>query len=165
MYRVLAEEEERHRVEDDDGRTVGWIHGRTIGFRGFDDEARALHAAGVAWRALDRVLRREFAGWPRHEPAYDRLHIANDERGEWITDGQWTLARVLRFDRTPRGAAPLALEFQLPSYAREGVAVAAAQLMGVALGEMIARPPVLSRSAEAAHAADATDTAASIAVR
>ena len=153
MYRVLAEGEERHRVEDVDGTPVGWIHGRTIGFRGFDDEAHALRAAGVAWRALDRVLRREFAGWPRHEPAYDRLRLANDGTGEWVTDGQWTLARVLRYDRTPRGAPPLALEFQLPSYAREGVAVAAAQLMGVALGEMIARPPVASRSVDATAAA------------
>ena len=34
MIRVLATGENRHRLEDEAGRRVGWIHGRALGFGG-----------------------------------------------------------------------------------------------------------------------------------
>jgi hypothetical protein len=42
----------------DAGRDVGWITGRTVGFRGFADETEAAHAAWVAYRTLSRRLAR-----------------------------------------------------------------------------------------------------------
>jgi len=42
----------------DADRVVGWISGDTIGFRGFQDETEATHAAWVAHRTLARRLAR-----------------------------------------------------------------------------------------------------------
>lgn len=42
----------------DAGRTVGWISGSTIGFRGFANESEATHAAWVAHRTLARRIAR-----------------------------------------------------------------------------------------------------------
>ena len=42
----------------DAGRAAGWIAGNTVGFRGFDDETEAAHAAWVAHRTIARRLAR-----------------------------------------------------------------------------------------------------------
>jgi hypothetical protein len=42
----------------DAGRVVGWITGKSIGFRGFRDETEATHAAWVAYRTLARRIAR-----------------------------------------------------------------------------------------------------------
>ena len=42
----------------DADRAVGWIVGNTIGFRGFQDETEATHAAWVAHRTLARRIAR-----------------------------------------------------------------------------------------------------------
>ncbi|MDF1506369.1 hypothetical protein [Roseisolibacter sp. H3M3-2] len=150
MLRVLADGEERHRLEDARGREVGWVRGRVVTLGWFADERRALAATGAAWRALDATLRRAFAGWPRYAPALDRLHVVHDGVDEWLSDGHARLARVVR---PRRGAAPadaVALAFELPSYAHEGLAVTAAQAMAQAVHEPVA--PVAAHLPTASHA-------------
>ena len=133
MLKIFADGEEAHRLEGPDGTVVGWVRGRGIGFRGFTSERQALTAAAAAWRALDAVLRRQFAGWPRHEPALDRLRVVHDGVYEWISDGDSALARLHRLDTGAEFGRWLAIEFELPSFASEGIAVAAAQLVGEAI--------------------------------
>ena len=93
MLRIFADGESAHRLEGPDGTVVGWVRGRGIGFRGFANERQAVDAAVAAWKALDAVLRRQFAGWPRHAPALDRLRVVHDGVYEWISDGDSTVAR------------------------------------------------------------------------
>ena len=48
----------------DANRTVGWLSGNRVGFRGFADEVEAAHAAWVAYRTLSRRLARRYATRP-----------------------------------------------------------------------------------------------------
>jgi hypothetical protein len=133
MLRVLGDGENRHRVEDDSGTPIGWVRGRAVGFHGLASEEAALKAVVDASRALEGVLRTTYPGWPRYQPSRTRLRLVHDGAYEWITDGSAPLARLLRI----RGETPtdgsFGLEFVLPSYASEGVAVVAAQALGRAL--------------------------------
>ncbi len=152
MLRVLGDGEGRHRIESADGVPLGWIRGRAIGFRGLPDETVAVRAAVAAVRALEAVLRREYPGWPRYEPRLDALRLVHDGAYEWISDGTAPIARLLR----PGADAPderYGLEFVLPSYASEGLAVSAAQALARALA------PHLGVPAAARPAPSATDAA------
>ena len=133
MIRVLTDGEQRHRLEDAEGRLIGWIRRRTVGFRGFTSEHDAMSAAVVGWRALESVLRREYSGWPRFDPVLDELRLVHDGAHEWISDGRIPLVRLVRPPADAGPGAPLAIEFVLPSYATEGVAIAAAQAVARAL--------------------------------
>jgi hypothetical protein len=133
MITVLADGEQRHRLEDAEGRLIGWIRRRAVGFRGFASERDAISAAVDGWRALESVLRREYAGWPRFEPALTKLTFVHDGAHEWISDGRTPLARLLRPPADQESDASFAIEFVLPSYASEGVAIAAAQVVARAL--------------------------------
>jgi hypothetical protein len=133
MIRVLADGEQRHRLEDAEGRLIGWIRRRAVGFRGFASERDAITAAVDGWRALESVLRREYAGWPRFEPAFDELRLVHDGAHEWISDGRTPLARLIRPPADGGSDGSFAIEFVLPSYASEGVAIAAAQVLARAL--------------------------------
>lgn len=132
MISVLADGEERHRLEDVEGRSIGWIRQKAVGFRGFPTERDAMRAAVDAWGALQRVLQREYAGWPRHEPALDRLRLVHDGAYEWISDGARPLARLHR-PKPASSSDTFAIELVLPSFATEGVAVSAAQVIAHAL--------------------------------
>ena len=149
MLRVLADGEDRHRIEDAAGREVGWIRGRVIGLCGFADVSHAMAAAAPAWRALDAVLRRTFAGWPRYAPAFDALRPMHDGIDEWLTDGHTRIALVMRTPQDPwhdaSHAHGLTLAFALPSYAHEGLAVSAAQLMGEAVHGLVSETVPRSR--------------------
>jgi hypothetical protein len=150
MITVLADGEQRHRLEDAEGRLVGWIRRRAVGFRGFASERHAMTAAVDGWRALGSVLRREYPGWPRFEPMLDELHLVHDGAHEWISDGRTPLARLVR-PQADYGSedATFAIEFVLPSYATEGVAIAAAQVVARALQDHAQRraaAPALSAS-------------------
>lgn len=133
MIRVLADGEQRHRLEDADGRLLGWIRRRAVGLRGFASERDAMTAAVDGWRALETALRREYAGWPRFEPALTRLRLVHDGAHKWISDGRTPLARIVRPPADRGSDASYAIEFVLPSYASEGVAIAAAQVVARAL--------------------------------
>jgi hypothetical protein len=162
MLRVLADGDDTHRLEDADGTPVGWIRGRVIGLRGLADEDQAMAVAIAAWRALDAALRRQFSGWPRYEPRLDRLRIVHDGVHAWISDGTASLARLTRPGDAHPHASSFAIEFELPSFASEGIVITAAQLMGnafrahVAAGGRPARASELPPRAARRLAADGT---------
>lgn len=132
MIRVLATGENRHRLEDEAGRRVGWIHGRALGFGGMRSEAEAMAAAVTAWQAFDAALRRHYFGRPRHDASPDRLRLVHDGAYEWVADGSRPLARLYR-PSDDRADGEFSIELVLPSYANEGAAVAVAQAVGGAL--------------------------------
>jgi hypothetical protein len=127
MIRILADGENRHRVESEDGRHLGWIRRRVIGLRGFASESDAIQAATRAWHALEAILRREYPGWPRFEPSFDRLRLVHDGAYEWISDGKTPIARLHRPGEAKDSS--YGVEFVLPSFSSEGVAIAAALVM------------------------------------
>ena len=143
MVRALADGDNRHRLENADGRDIGWIAQRTIGFRGFPTERDAVSAAVDSWHALEGALNREYAGRPRTQIAADRVRVVRDGSGECVSDGTTVLARLRRLpDDAPSGSSvatdassgsSLAIELQLPTYATEGVAIAAAQVLARAI--------------------------------
>jgi len=133
MVRALADGEGRHRLEGVDGRDIGWIVRRAIGFRGFATETHAMDAALDSWRALEASLNREYAGRPKREVLVDALHIVHEGSSEWISDGRTRLARLQRLPDDMSGLPEFAIELQLPSYATEGVAIAAAQVVARAI--------------------------------
>lgn len=132
MLKILSDGDNRHRVEDAAGMQIGWIAGRTVGFRGFATEDDAREATSAAWCALDRVLRQQFAGWPRDAPKLDQLHTVHDGAYEWFSDGTAPIARLLRPQRRAYDHS-FGIELVLPSYASEGVAIAAAHSVAMAI--------------------------------
>ncbi len=146
MVSILSDGNDGHRLEDADGRLLGSIRNRTIRLGGLASEPEAIDAAVAAWNALDLALSRQFPGWPRHEPARDAIGLVHDGAYEWISDGRRPMARLFR-PRADRAAEPsFAIEFVLPSYASEGVAITAAPQMLRALGEVGAPGGELERA-------------------
>ena len=132
MIKVFADGENTHRLEDSSGQAIGWIRGRVIGFRGVRSEEEATVAVVAAHGPLETSLRQHFPGWPSHTPSLARTRIVMDGAYEWIADGSHPLARLHRpGQESDRGL--FALEFVLPSYASEGVAMSVAQVLGNAL--------------------------------
>ena len=136
MLRVMEMGEGIHRIEAPDGAVVGWIRGRTVAFRGFADVDAAIDAAGPASAALEKVLRRQYPGWPHYEVAREKLRLVHDGAYEWVSDGSAPIARLIR-PREDRDE-DYGLEFALPSYASEGVAISAAQSLWLALSAHVA---------------------------
>ena len=150
MVRALADGEDRHRLEDANGRDIGWIVRRAIGFRGFATEEAAMQAALDSWRALEASLNREYAGRPRRDVRADRLRIVQDGTGDWVSDGQIPIARLQRPLDDHSRMAMFAIELQLPSYATEGVTIAAAQVVARTIQHHLADAGLAEANAEAA---------------
>jgi hypothetical protein len=150
MLKILSDGDNKHRVEDSAGTQIGWINGRTIGFRGFDTEDDAREATIAAWRALGSALRQQYAGWPRYEPKLDQLRRIHDGAYEWFYDGTAPIARLLRPQRRAYDRS-FGIELVLPSYASEGVAIAAAH--------SVAKAIVPYRDAALVPSADRSDAA------
>jgi hypothetical protein len=140
MLRVLSDGDDRYRLENENDVQIGWISGRSIGFRGFATEADAKEGAIAAWRALDLVLRRQYPGWPSYAPSLDELQLVHDGAYEWFADGTSPIARLIRPQRRAYDLT-FGIELVLPSYASEGVAITAAHAVGAAL-ESAATPLV-----------------------
>ena len=151
MVRALADGEDRHRLEDADGRDIGWIVRGAIGFQGFATETHAMQAALDSWRALEASLNREYAGRPKREVLSERLRIVRDGAKEWISDGRIRLAGLHRLPDGPGGEVVFAIELHLPSYATEGVAVAAAQVLARAVRHHLHDTGIRETNAEAAR--------------
>ena len=132
MLNVHADGENRHRLEDQAGAQVGWIRGRAIGFTGIATERDALRAAATGSRALQLALRRPYPGWPQYEPALETLKLVHDGAYEWVSDGKVPLARLVR-PYPSAGRDGYGLEYVLPSFASEGVAITIAQALAHAL--------------------------------
>ena len=126
MLKILDHGDDKYDVQDSSGTKIGWISGRSIGFRGFATETDARDGAVAAWRALDRVLRQCCAECPRRQPALDRLRTVHDGAYEWFYDGTAPIARLLRPQRRAYDGS-FGIELVLPSSAGHGVAIAAAR--------------------------------------
>jgi hypothetical protein len=144
MLKILSDGDNKHRVEDAGGTQIGWINGRTIGFRGFATEDDARDATIAAWAAFDRALRQQYAGWPRYEPNLDQLRTMHDGVYEWFYDGSAPIARLLRPQRRAYDQS-FGVELVLPSYASEGVAIAAAHSVAKAIEPYRDAPPAVIR--------------------
>lgn len=155
MLSVHGDGERRHRLENAAGAEVGWIDGRAIGFRGFVDVEGAMRAAVAGAGALHAALRRAYPGWPAYTPAFESLRVMHDGVDEWITNGEVAIARVVR-PPADRATGPLGVEFVLPSYASEGVAIVVAQAVGRAVGGFLAGAPALADAAARTPAARTT---------
>lgn len=125
MLTVLSDGDGKYRLEDSTGTLVSWINGRAISLRGFPTERAARDAAVAGWRALGEALRQEFAGWPEHAPALDRLRTVHDGAYEWFYDGTAAIARLIRPQRRAFDST-FGIEFVLPSYATDGAVISAA---------------------------------------
>jgi hypothetical protein len=149
-----------HRLEDADGNQVGSIRNGTIRLRGLKSKADAITAAMIAWETLDAALAREFAGWPRHRPVLGRLRVVHNGAYDWVADGPKPLARLLTMPVAEASGDTFAIEFLLPSYASEGVAISAAQLMATALDDYMRPRDGLANELEDAVASGSTDEVA-----
>ncbi len=141
MLSVHADGENRYRLEHATGESIGWIRGRAIGIIGLRTERDALRAAVTGARAMQAALRRQYPGWPQHEPAYDALRLVHDGAYEWVSDGLTPVARLVRLAPARSFEGPFGLEFVLPSFASEGVAMVVAQALGSALLPHLALEP------------------------
>jgi hypothetical protein len=126
MLKILNHGDDKYGVKDSSGEKIGWISGRSIGFRGFATETDARDGAVAAWRALDRVLRQYCAECPRRQPALDRLRTVHDGACEWFYDGTAPIARLLRPKRRAYDGS-FGIELVLPSSAGTSVALEAAR--------------------------------------
>jgi hypothetical protein len=145
MFSVLADGPGRYRLGDGTGADVGWIRGKTIGFRGLRNKSEASVAASVGWKTLRTLLRREYADWPRQEVDWERLRFVNDGAHDWVSDGRIPLARVYRSGSDPaHGPSPartLAVEFVLPSWLNEERVIPLARALWHVLGPLLGETP------------------------
>jgi hypothetical protein len=116
---------------------VGWVRARAIGFGGFHTEEAAFAAALEGGRALATCLKREFG--VRHPALSDTPHLrkVHDGAYDWIADGRVPVARLLQVETGAGATERFAIEFVLPSYATDAVAINAAQIVYGALGSGI----------------------------
>ena len=136
MFKIFADgEDDRLRLEDPEGRRVGWIRGHTIGFDGLASEKAALQAAVEAWPSLEMTLHREFPGRVTRPLNRSNVDLTHDGASEWVADGYRHLARLLRPLTARNGDDSFALEFFVPSYATQHVTIAAAQAVGAVLSK------------------------------
>ena len=131
MLKVLSDGDNKYRLEDGTGVAVGWINGRSVGFRGFATESDAREAAIAARRALDVALRHEYPGWPAQE-SIGEVRAIHDGADEWFYGGTRAIARLLRPQRRAYNYS-FGIELLLPSYASEGVAITAAYSLARAI--------------------------------
>jgi hypothetical protein len=131
MVRILADGDS-HLLETTDGRRIGWIRDRAIGFTGFESRDDALQWAIEGWSSLQSALERSYSGWPRRSVSAEDTRID----GDTITDGATAIARLVNHDD-----ASFAIEFELPTYATDGVAISAASQVGTTMLKYSAPEP------------------------
>lgn len=140
MFSVLADGPRRHRLVEGAGAEVGWIRGRAIGFRGFRNKTEVIAAAAAGWRALQALLHRGYAAWPRQVVDWERLRFVHDGAHEWVSDGHIPLARLQRVPGNvgdarsadgvdPAGTNELAIEFVVPSWTDERAMIPIAHVL------------------------------------
>jgi hypothetical protein len=132
MLAVIAHGEDVFRLVDGTGRDVGWVRPKTVGFSGFISEHSARGAAIDGARVLVRSLKREFGTAHLELTDEPRGRTIRDRTGEWVADGKVRVARLLRVENGGCGQE-FAIEYQLPPYANQAVAINAAQIVYGAL--------------------------------
>lgn len=115
-------------------REIGWVEGRTIGFRGFADADEARAAATTAYNALTgwAARQRRAAPAPRR---VDRLSVRHEGAVEWLTLGGVRIGRLRQFgwDDAPDAAPDVGFEIRLPERVDGELALGAAQVVDRAL--------------------------------
>lgn len=134
MVTVLAYGENAFRLVNAAGTNVGWVRPRTIGFGGFGSEEAARAATLGGARALASCLKREFGVAHPELSQRPRLRTVRDGADEWVVDGRTRIARLLRVETGRSAREQFAIEFTLPSYATDAVAINAAQIVYGVLG-------------------------------
>ena len=137
MLKIISDGENRFRLESATGADIGWIRGRTIGFRGLPNESAAIRAGVEASRALESALQRQYPGRPVPEISKKGVRLVYDGAYEWIADGNRPLARVLRPAPPPYEDDSFGIELQVPSYATHHVAISAANAVWKAVGPLL----------------------------
>lgn len=156
------------------GDTVfGWIDGMTIGFRGFRDEAEAVHAAWVAYRTMSRRFARE--GRRRPLPIdTEPMSLERSADVEHILAAGRPIGTLVRpGPDSHSGPDSFGFELQLPRPADELTLRSTAHLLyltlrrsGIRWGMWAPAPreranPATTRATDLAPAAPATDLATS----
>ena len=149
MFKVFIDgNDDRLRLEDLEGKNVGWIRDHTIGFGGLPSEKIALRAVPEAWMALETTLQRGYPGRAPRPVQKSNIDVVHDGAYEWVADGFRPLARLMRPHTGRNSEASYALEFLVPFYATQHVTIAAAQAVWEALSDFIpVRPDDASRPA------------------
>jgi hypothetical protein len=137
MITFHSDGENRYRLERSDGRDIGWIRGRVIGFGGIRTEGQAIGAVRCGVPVFDASLRRHYFGWPTRATDGAEFRLVHDGAYEWVSMGVQPLARLYR-PEARRSHGDFAIEFVLPSYASEGVAISVAQTLGAAIQAYLA---------------------------
>lgn len=101
----------------DDGRAVGWIRGRSIGFRGFANETDAGTGAWVAYGTVARRLSRGTGGGPTPGAVEPLTFRQLDEREIILATGReiGTLIRPGAGSRSGRDAFGFEIEIPAPA--------------------------------------------------
>lgn len=140
MFKVFIDgNDDRLRLEDQNGEKIGWIHGHAIGFGGVASEKDALVAAGEASRALESTLQRAYTGGTSTRLWNSKIEVMYDGAYEWIVAGFRPLARLLRPHTERNIEDSFALEFLVPSYATQHVTLAVAHSIWEVLSKYVAQ--------------------------
>lgn len=113
---------------NDAERTVGWINGDRVGFRGFATDEEAAHAAWVAYRTIRRRLARSHGLRPipiGTEP----LALQRDSDRWLIVASGGPIATLVEPDRAVTDDASYGFELAIPQPADEVLARAMAHLI------------------------------------
>jgi hypothetical protein len=138
MFKVFIDgNDDRLRLEDENGRRIGWIRGHAIGFTGLPSDESAIRAVLRGWPALDDTLQRAYPGKARHHVKASNVGIIHDGAYDWVADGYYPLARLLRPGIGGSSEESIAVEFLTPSYATQHVTIAVAQAVWEALAGLI----------------------------
>ena len=132
MVRVIGTDDGGYRLEQVDGALLGTVRNRVVRLGRFSSDEDAISAAQALWTALDAALQRHYASWPRYAPDPAALRLVHDGAYEWVSDGVRPLARVIRSPSRP-ALGHARLEFVLPTFATEGVAIGVATALVKAL--------------------------------
>ena len=98
----------------DGERSVGWIAGRTIGFRGFANESDAASAARIAFRTIARRLARRPGGRPISS-RIGSLALRRDGDRDLIVAGDREIATLMRPGTKSRtGENSFGFEIEIP---------------------------------------------------
>jgi len=115
---------------NDADRTVGWINGNRVGFRGFATEEEAAHAAWVAYRTASRRLARSHGLRP--VPIGTEPLALQRDGDEWlIVASSGPIATLIEPDRVLTNDESYGFELAIPPPADE--------LLVRALGNLIYR--------------------------
>jgi hypothetical protein len=138
MFKVFIDgNDDRLRLEDPEGRSIGWVRGHAIGFSGLPSEDVALHAVPDAWLALETTLQRAYPGRAARPAKKSNIDLIHDGAYEWVADGFRPLARLIRPHTGRNYSDSFALEFLVPSYATQHVTIAVAHALWEVLSDYI----------------------------